>query len=411
MRFLEKKSGLNNMRLLGAVLILLSVFSYAAPAVTDAQSFASPAFEKTWRRSDLPVLQQAVKRSFVYGVDGFFSTYEPYADSPNGVRLVQYFDKARMEITRPDFDQENIYYVTNGLIVKEMVMGNLQLGDREFQGRYPAYGIPVTGDLNDNGETATYASFTDVASTQVQDRRRAEPRVGLGVDLTIGKSGQVDTNKGLGALTTIGYYEPVLGHNIAKPFWDYFNQKGVIFEGPNPAVGLIINWVYTVGYPLTEPYWVTTKVGGVKKDVLVQLFERRVLTWTPSNVADYQVEMGNVGRHYYSWRYDQRYDVPVIPASRATIDPKSGFPGTSFVVRSTSFIPNEIIDITFIEPSGKSTFFKDAWIANYKGELLYVFTTREGAEKGQYTVIFDGRASGNKSIVYFRLIGIPGITE
>jgi Tol biopolymer transport system component len=41
----------------------------------------------------------------------------------------------------------------------------------------------------------------------------------------------------------------------------------------------------------------------VEKDVLVQLFERRVLTYTPSNPAGFQVEMGNVGQHYYRWRY------------------------------------------------------------------------------------------------------------
>jgi len=30
---------------------------------------------------------------------------------------------------------------------------------------------------------------------------------------------------------------------------------------------------------------------------------QRVLTYTPSNPAGWQVEMGNVGRHYYTWRY------------------------------------------------------------------------------------------------------------
>jgi hypothetical protein len=44
-------------------------------------------------------------------------------------------------------------------------------------------------------------------------------------------------------------------------------------------------------------------VGGVELDVLVQLFERRVLTYTPTNPAGFKVEMGNVGQHYYRWRY------------------------------------------------------------------------------------------------------------
>jgi hypothetical protein len=35
----------------------------------------------------------------------------------------------------------------------------------------------------------------------------------------------------------------------------------------------------------------------------VQLFERRVLTYTPTNPAAYQVEFGNIGQHYHRWRY------------------------------------------------------------------------------------------------------------
>ena len=49
------------------------------------------------------------------------------------------------------------------------------------------------------------------------------------------------------------------------------------------------------------------KVGGKTLDVLIQAFERRVLSYTPSNPAGWQVEMGNVGRHYYEWRYQGRH--------------------------------------------------------------------------------------------------------
>jgi hypothetical protein len=44
-------------------------------------------------------------------------------------------------------------------------------------------------------------------------------------------------------------------------------------------------------------------VGGVARDVLIQCFERRCLTHTPSNPPGWQVEAGNVGLHYYRWRY------------------------------------------------------------------------------------------------------------
>ena len=37
--------------------------------------------------------------------------------------------------------------------------------------------------------------------------------------------------------------------------------------------------------------------------MLIQAFERRVLTYMPGNPPAFQVEMGNVGAHYRDWRY------------------------------------------------------------------------------------------------------------
>ena len=31
--------------------------------------------------------------------------------------------------------------------------------------------------------------------------------------------------------------------------------------------------------------------------------QKSVLTYSPDNPSGWQVEMGNVGRHYYLWRY------------------------------------------------------------------------------------------------------------
>jgi hypothetical protein len=36
----------------------------------------------------------------------------------------------------------------------------------------------------------------------------------------------------------------------------------------------------------------------------LQCFERRCLTYTPDNPEGWQVEFGNIGRHYYQWRYE-----------------------------------------------------------------------------------------------------------
>jgi hypothetical protein len=87
-------------------------------------------------------------------------------------------------------------------------------------------------------------------------------------------------------------------------FTDFFAQRGVVFENQQYTTGPIIqDWIYVVGLPLSEPDWVRARVGGVERDVLAQVFERRVLTYVPDNPPEWRVEMGNVGRHYLHWRY------------------------------------------------------------------------------------------------------------
>jgi beta-lactamase class A len=85
-----------------------------------------------------------------------------------------------------------------------------------------------------------------------------------------------------------GGYDEVLGHNIA----------GVFLEAL-PAEALL----RIAGRPLTEPFWARVPVAGEQRDVLLQAFERRVLTFTPTNPAGWQVEWGNAGRQYAQWRY------------------------------------------------------------------------------------------------------------
>ncbi|MFN3335892.1 MAG: CAP domain-containing protein, partial [Thermomicrobium sp.] len=61
--------------------------------------------------------------------------------------------------------------------------------------------------------------------------------------------------------------------------------------------------LFIIGRPITEPYWTLVRLRGEVRWVLVQAFERRLLTYTPENPEGWRVEMGNVGRHYYEWRY------------------------------------------------------------------------------------------------------------
>ena len=95
-----------------------------------------------------------------------------------------------------------------------------------------------------------------------------------------------------------------IDHTVASPFWEFMNSAGAVWDGEVFRDGaLFLNPFYATGYPITEPYWAAVEVAGIRVDVLIQCFERRCLTYTPGNPEGWKVEAGNVGQHYFAWRY------------------------------------------------------------------------------------------------------------
>ena len=282
-------------RILGVFGLLGLLVGVAAPAA--AEQFASQYFFNTWSQTDQPVAAGKANRTWMWGPAANTSGMpERYAESPSGQRLVQYFDKTRMEITHPDGDASSIWYVTNGLLAKEMITGQLQLGDNSFESHAPAQ-VNVAGDANDpNGPT--YATFNKLMSYgAIPD--------GWVIGQTVDRAGNVGSDDGAKSynVTAVNVGSPT-NHTVASVFWDFMNSSGTIYaNGDYSQAKLFDNAFYATGYPLTEPYWTNVLVGGVQKQVLVQVFERRVLTYTPSNPDGWKVEAGNVGQHYYTWRY------------------------------------------------------------------------------------------------------------
>jgi hypothetical protein len=259
------------------------------------------AFTSTWSRTDQPVKELAVSRTWMWGDGAATSTlWEEYADADGERRAVKYFDKSRMEVTHPDGDSTSPWYVTNGLLVVELVSGALQLGDDLFEQRSPAE-VNVAGDP-DVALGPTYATFGPL---------RDEPPLPDNVIITqrLTRDGTVTSDPGLagyGVTTAYHVVEEGIDHQIAAPFWEFMTASGLVREnGENVNAALFLNPFYATGYPITEAYWTTVMVGGIPRDVLVQCFERRCLTYTPDNTPGWQVEAGNVGRHYYIWRYGQ----------------------------------------------------------------------------------------------------------
>jgi DNA-binding beta-propeller fold protein YncE len=303
-------------------LILLSfVLGLAAMPVvrTLAVSPGNESFLRTWQRPDQPVADGFAGRTWLWGPQAFTGQLrEPYAEAPDGERTVQYFDKSRMEITHPDSDSSADWYVTNGLLVVELVTGNMQLGDASFRPtgvvgapRSPAE-VNVAGDADDP-RGPTYLAFGKVADEAARDE--GEPIIER-----LDRSGQLSEDSGLAERgISAGHIVSETGHTVAAPFWAFMNSEGLVYRDEQYVTDrLFPNPFYATGYPITEAYWANVKVAGTYKDVLMQCFERRCMTYTPDNPEGWQVEAGNVGQHYYQWRYGHDPVDEPTPTATAT---------------------------------------------------------------------------------------------
>jgi len=191
-----------------------------------------------------------------------------------------------MEVNDPAGDQNNRWFVTSGRLVVELITGSIQTGQTSAEQRYPA-DIPIAGDATDP-DGPTYASFGGVTSLPAQKRLGKLPRE----QLTRAGRIQLLDDTAQYPETKMAHFVDETQHNIPQVFWDYFTATK-------------LDWVYVLGYPLSEPYWAHSKINGIDMVVLIQPFERRVLTYVPGYKSGAKVEMGNVGRHYYQWRYGE----------------------------------------------------------------------------------------------------------
>ena len=275
----------------------------AAPAFAGFDEEFDPgneAFERTWNRTDLPVENGTIERTWIWGPARTEVMTEEYADSPGGMREVQYYDKSRMEINDPDAQDDGLWYVTNGLLVVEMITGEMQVGDFEFVQREPA-------DVQIAGDPANPFAPTDADIHALGLRDMPAEEEGELITRTLTGDNQVMEDERFAQYNVTAAERvtvPGIDHTIASPFWEFMTSSGPVWEdGQIVEDDLFENPFYAVGYPLTPAFWSVVPVLGAEQDVLWQCFERRCLTYTPSNNEGFQVEAGNVGQHYYTWRY------------------------------------------------------------------------------------------------------------
>ncbi len=201
-----------------------------------------------------------------YGDLRISNQQEPYAEAPGGQRTVQYFDKSRMEVNNPNGDRSSQWFITNGLLSKELITGQMQTGDNTFESRYSA-DIPVAGDPDDaNGPT--YATLSRVLGPYARVRR------GHGDNRPRGQ------------------------REAARP-WDYMTMSVRPETGKIPRClgllelnGVIDQYGQTSRLRFDPPSWATDSrslrrwghgEGRWGRKVVLCRAERRVLTYTPTN--------------------------------------------------------------------------------------------------------------------------------
>jgi hypothetical protein len=78
---------------------------------------------------------------------------------------------------------------------------------------------------------------------------------------------------------------PAPGYIVPLYFWSYINRRDLF-----PGGGL-----HSIGLPMTDAFQTQTVKNGQRRDIIMQAFERTVLTLDPYNPAAWQVERANIG--------------------------------------------------------------------------------------------------------------------
>jgi len=255
--------------------------------------FASPAFEQLW-------IQHQRAQLDLWGQAPLAWRIEPYADSPGGRRLVQYFDRGRMELTT--LASVNRTSVTQGRLAWELTTGNIAIGSDLFVHRPPP-DLPIDGGAADP-RVPTYATLAQLVAQPASDRTANSQTV----DTWITADGSREQTAPPVPIR-LSRYIATTRHNLPDVTVSLFDRSPL---GPEA-------WIDVFGYPISEPFWAYYRRGETALPSLIQVFERRILVYTPSLPADQRFTLVNTGRHYYRWRYG-------IDPSRPWPDPLPGTP-------------------------------------------------------------------------------------
>ena len=346
---------------LGLVTALV-VLPLASTRLSHAQpAYADPSFQITRDRLDRPVDAGHANRTWIWGPAPITEgVYEPYAESPGGERLVQYIDKARFELTNPGGDSSSPWYVSTGLLTRELITGSIQVGHGTYE-QHTASNRAMAGDATNTWPT--YAGFASVVDQLYDDMTGQQATSVLLEDGISGFPGAASDPAAelVQYLTYDGPTGPA-GYNLPAAFWDFMHAPGITWDGIGYGpVSPLFDWLFVLGLPISDPFWVSVELQGEPTWILVQAFERRVLTYTPANPEGWQVEMGNVGAHYAEWRHGNG-SPPAASVPPIEHNPGSGSDYFAMQVGNVwAYQDAETGEYTVVEITGRSTEFLDGF--------------------------------------------------
>ncbi len=195
-----------------------------------------------------------------------------------------------------------------GYLANELISGKLQVGDNTFQQMPPAT-IPIAGDPDNAGPT--YAQLGTSAASLLAN---TPAKIGDPITVIVAADGTVTDGGGFAGISLspkISAYDSATQHNVLGFFADYRTKVGLA----------------SIGLAKSEPFRLTVKVAGTPQSLIAQVFERRVLTYTSANPDPFKVEMGNIGQHYYKWRYPTGLPLTVPTTTPTTTTPTASDPG------------------------------------------------------------------------------------
>jgi hypothetical protein len=276
----------------GAILAVIAAVSFLPVRQMESPAFANPAFQRTW----VNAASASTQVLDLWGSEPLDWRVESYAGAPKDRRIVQYFERGRMEA------EAGSNQITSGALVNEMARGEIDLGAGLVLERQPPETPIDSGE--DHELVPTYLTLSRLLE-------RAEDRTGQRVTSWIDRDAHIQRSS-TPEVVRLAQYVDATGHNLPDVTVELFERPEFQTE----------RWVESLGYPISEPYWTEYRRPEQAGPSLVQAFERRILIYTPGLEPSRQFTVASSGRHYVDWRYGHQlhhYELDA-PAREVDID-------------------------------------------------------------------------------------------